>query len=79
MLASGSSMELTYNALLRKPKEVHFATIIAVSMLLIIYINHFAEVIFLYGVRLLIQELNAHSYIIPGLGDAGDLAFGEKL
>ncbi len=23
-------------------------------------------------------EINSHSYIVPGLGDAGDLAFGEK-
>jgi uracil phosphoribosyltransferase len=25
------------------------------------------------------EELTAHSYIVPGLGDAGDLAFGEKI
>ncbi|HNZ85733.1 MAG: uracil phosphoribosyltransferase [Paludibacteraceae bacterium] len=82
MLASGSSMELAYNALLTrgKPKEVHFATIIASQYAVDYLSNHFAEEsnISLWSAAI-DPELNAHSYIIPGLGDAGDLAFGEKL
>jgi uracil phosphoribosyltransferase len=82
MLASGSSMELAYNALLTKgkPKEVHFATIIASQYAVDYLASHFKEHsnITLWSAAI-DPELNSHAYIIPGLGDAGDLAFGEKL
>lgn len=80
MLATGSSMELAYGALLThgKPKKVIIATIIS-SQQAVDYLNS------LYGDEITLwtaaidPELNEHSYIVPGIGDAGDLAFGEKL
>ena len=63
-----------------KPKEVHFATIIASQYAVDYLASHFKEQsnITLWSAAI-DPELNSHAYIIPGLGDAGDLAFGEKL
>lgn len=80
MLATGSSMELAYGALLTKgkPKKVIIATIIA-SQPAVDYMNaHYGDEITLWTAAI-DPLLNDHSYIVPGLGDAGDLAFGEKL
>jgi len=80
MLATGSSLELVYGALLTKgtPSTIHLATIIA-SQQGVDYVKQcFPEGITLWCAAI-DQGLNAHSYIVPGLGDAGDLAFGEKL
>ena len=81
MLATGGSMELAYGALLTKgkPAHIHIATVIS-SQVAIDYISdHFPEVKTTVWAAAIDPELNEHSYIIPGLGDAGDLAFGEKL
>jgi len=81
MLATGSSMELAIGALRTKgaPAHIHIATIIA-SQPAIDYmqqhINYENVTVWCAAVD---PELNSHSYIVPGLGDAGDLAFGEKL
>jgi len=81
MLASGGSMELAYKALLQRgtPKHVHMVAIIA-SQAGVDYIRNMFEgenvTIWLGAVD---AELNAKSYIIPGLGDAGDLAYGGKI
>jgi uracil phosphoribosyltransferase len=81
MLATGSSMELAIGALQTKgkPSRINIATIIA-SQPAIDYIqaNLTADNITLWTAAI-DPELNHHSYIIPGLGDAGDLAFGQKL
>ena len=81
MLASGSSMELAFNALLTKgmPKEVHFATIIASQYAVDYLTSHFDKHtnITLWAAAI-DPELDSHSYIVPGLGDAGDLAYGQK-
>lgn len=80
MLATGSSLELAYKALLTKgkPAKVHVAAVIA-SQPGIEYIKkHMPEIDTLWC-GAIDPELDAHSYIVPGLGDAGDLAFGEKL
>ena len=79
MLATGSSMELAYKALLTKgtPKKVHVACVIA-SQQAVDYVKvHFPEdtVVWCGAID---AEVNSHSYIVPGLGDAGDLAYGEK-
>ncbi|MDE5902993.1 MAG: uracil phosphoribosyltransferase [Muribaculaceae bacterium] len=79
MLATGSSMELAYKALLSKgtPAKIHIASVIA-SQLSVDYIeSHFPADTTLW-VGAIDEEVNAHSYIVPGLGDAGDLAFGVK-
>jgi uracil phosphoribosyltransferase len=80
MLATGSSMELAYKALLTKgePMQIHLASIIA-SKQAVDYISeimpHDRTTLWLAAVD---NELDDHSYIVPGLGDAGDLAYGEK-
>lgn len=81
MLATGGSMELAYGALLTKgtPKQIHLASIIA-SQQAVDYIEaHFPSDKTTLWTAAIDPELNEHSYIVPGLGDAGDLAFGEKL
>ena len=80
MLATGSSMELAHGALLTKgkPKKVIIATIIASQPAIDFMKNHFSDDVTLWTAAV-DPGLNEHSYIIPGLGDAGDLAYGEKL
>ena len=80
MLATGGSLELAYGALLTKgkPKKVIIATIIASQPAIDYMKNHFSDDVTLWTAAI-DPELNEHSYIIPGLGDAGDLAYGEKL
>lgn len=80
MLATGGSMELTYQAMLTKgcPKEIHIASIIA-SRQAVEYIAHsLPEDKTTIWCAAIDPEIDAHSYIVPGLGDAGDLAYGEK-
>ncbi|MDP4277944.1 MAG: uracil phosphoribosyltransferase [Bacteroidota bacterium] len=79
MLATGSSLELAYGALLTrgKPERIHLATVIA-SQVGVDYVKScFPDNTTLWCAAI-DPDLNSHSYIVPGLGDAGDLAFGEK-
>ena len=80
MLATGSSMELAYQALLTKgqPDHIHAVAIIA-SQQAVDYMEQLmpAERTTL-GVAAIDPELNENAYIVPGLGDAGNLAFGDK-
>lgn len=80
MLATGGSMELAYTALQRngKPSEVHFACIIA-SQQAVDYLQKVMPEDATLWVAAIDPILNEHKYIVPGLGDAGDLCFGEKL
>lgn len=80
MLATGSSMELSYRALLTKgtPANIHVASVIT-SQDAIDYIRAtFPEENTTVWVGAIDPEINSHSYIVPGLGDAGDLAYGVK-
>lgn len=80
MLATGSSLELSYGAMLTKgnPAEIHVAAIIA-SQQAIEYVQRvFPEEKTTIWCAAIDPEIDSHSYIVPGLGDAGDLAFGEK-
>lgn len=80
MLATGASMELSYRALLTKgtPSKIHVASVIA-SKAAIEYIKEtFPEEKTTIWVGAIDEEINSHSYIVPGLGDAGDLAYGIK-
>lgn len=80
MLATGSSMELAYRALLTKgePARIHVASVIA-SRAGVNYVKeHFPADRTTLWCAAIDPEINAHSYIVPGLGDAGDLAFGRK-
>lgn len=81
MLASGKSMEIGYEALFSKgtPAHVHLVAIIASQE----GVDYVAEKIKADNVTLWLgaidPEMTPKSYIVPGLGDAGDLAFGEKI
>jgi len=81
MLATGSSMELAHVALLTKgqPVNVHIATVIASKQAVNYLKKNYAGSNVTLWAAAIDPKLNEHSYIIPGLGDAGDLAFGEKL
>jgi uracil phosphoribosyltransferase len=81
MLASGNSMVLAMKALLSKgkPKHIHIAAIIA-SAEGIQYLKEntpFRSCTLWLGAQ--DAEMTSQSYIVPGLGDAGDLAYGVKL
>ena len=80
MLATGSSMELSYRALLTKgePEHIHVASVIASRQAVEHVKNSFPEDKTTLWVGAIDDELNSHSYIVPGLGDAGDLAYGVK-
>lgn len=81
MLATGSSMELTYRALLTKgnPSKIHIATIIASKQAVDYCKSIFPEDKTTIWAAAIDPGVNESSYIIPGLGDAGDLAYGEKI
>ena len=81
MLATGSSMELAYRALLTKgePAKIHVASVIASRQSVEYVCDRFPAGKTTVWCADIDPEINAHSYIVPGLGDAGDLAFGEKL
>lgn len=79
MIATGASIECVYKALRSRgnPKHVHIASVIASVQ----GIDHLRSqlpknVTFWSGA--VDKELTAQAYIVPGLGDAGDLAFGRK-
>jgi uracil phosphoribosyltransferase len=81
MLASGKSMEIGYRALFSKgtPSHIHLVAIIS-SPEGVDYIlkNIQSENVTLW-LGAIDDGLTSHSYIVPGLGDAGDLAYGEKI
>jgi uracil phosphoribosyltransferase len=81
MLATGSSMELAIGALLTKgiPAHIHIATIISSQPAIDYVKEHMNNEDITIWTAAIDPALNDHSYIIPGLGDAGDLAFGDKL
>ncbi len=80
MLATGGSMDLSYQALLTKgePKHVHIATIIASRQAIAYCEKNFPQAKTTIWAAAIDPELDESAYIIPGLGDAGDLAYGEK-
>ncbi len=80
MLASGSSIVLTYNALLLrgKPKHTHIVALIASTEGLAYAKKQLPENITIWC-GAVDDELTAKAYIVPGLGDAGDLAYGKKM
>ena len=80
MLATGSSMELSYRALLTKgePSHIHVASVIASQAAIDFIKANFPDDRTTVWTGVIDPEINSHSYIVPGLGDAGDLAYGEK-
>ena len=79
MLATGASMVTVYKALLKqgKPSKIHIVSAVA-SKDAIEYVRQHMPTNTEIWVGAIDEELTAHSYIVPGIGDAGDLAFGVK-
>jgi uracil phosphoribosyltransferase len=81
MIATGGSIVLAFKALLAKgtPKHTHIISAIS-SRQGIDYVRaNMPNKDFTIWCGAVDEELTAHSYIVPGLGDAGDLAFGTKI
>lgn len=81
MLASGRSMEIGYQALFSKgtPSHVHLAAIISSQEGVDYVVEKLKDKNVTLWLGAVDKEMNSHSYIVPGLGDAGDLAYGEKI
>ncbi|MGQ0828155.1 MAG: uracil phosphoribosyltransferase [Bacteroidota bacterium] len=80
MLATGASMALSYQSLMQrgKPRHTHIVSIIAS----VEGINHVKKQLpstVTIWCGAMDDELTAQSFIVPGLGDAGDLAYGNKI
>ena len=81
MLATGSSIILAYERLVNdggKPDHTHFVCPIASTFAVEALKKALPSNTTLWTAAI-DEELTSHSYIVPGLGDAGDLAYGEKL
>ena len=80
MLATGQSLVAVFNKLMERgaPKEIHIAVIIAAPEGITYLKENLPDTCHLW-VASLDEKLNDKSYIVPGLGDAGDLAYGDKL
>lgn len=80
MLASGNSLVSVYDGLKKNgtPKEIHVACVIGSKEGIEFIKNHFPENTTLW-IATVDDTLNKKGYIVPGLGDAGDLCYGGKL
>jgi uracil phosphoribosyltransferase len=80
MLATGQSLVAVYEAIKKygTPKELHIIVVIGSREGVDFIEKKFPKNTHLW-IATIDDELNSKGYIIPGLGDAGDLAFGEKL
>ncbi len=78
MIATGKSLVVSYRELLErgKPKDVFVAGVVASDEGIEYVLRHIPMACIFVGS--IDHELTAKSYIVPGLGDAGDLAFGPK-
>ena len=81
MLATGSSIILAYNKICTngEPLHTHIVAAIASRASLSLLSKNLPHSKVTLWVGAVDEELTNKSYIVPGLGDAGDLAFGEKL
>ena len=82
MLATGSSLVLTYNALCEKggtPAHTHVAAVVASEQGLDYAMKNMPRQTTTIWTAVVDEELTSRSYIVPGIGDAGDLAYGEKI
>ena len=80
MLASGGSLVAALNGILQKgkPKKIHIVTVLATQEGIANVKKHFSLKNVTLWTGKIDDELTAKAYIVPGLGDAGDLAFGVK-
>ena len=80
MLATGASLELAYKRLCDEgqPAYTHLVCPVASAYAVEYLQKHLPSEGITLWVAAIDEELTSHSYIVPGLGDAGDLAYGEK-
>ncbi len=81
MLATGKSLEACYEAILAygTPSKIHIAAVIA-SQEAIDYLNkRFSDTDISVWCGAIDPSIDNHGYIVPGLGDAGDLCYGDKI
>ncbi|MCR5861180.1 uracil phosphoribosyltransferase [Flavobacterium sp. J372] len=80
MLATGQSLVAVFNKLMatETPKEIHIAVVIAAPEGVAYLQENLPDNCHLW-IAALDEKLNEKQYIVPGLGDAGDLAYGSKL
>ena len=82
MLATGSSLVLAYNALCERggtPAHTLVAWVIACEQGVDYVMKNMPRQTTTVWVAAVDEELTSRSYIVPGIGDAGDLAYGEKI
>lgn len=82
MLATGTSLMLVYDALVRRagePEHTHFAAVFASEQGVDYVLKHTDATKCTLWCAAVDPELTSKSYIVPGIGDAGDLAYGVKL
>ncbi len=79
MLATGASLVTTYKAILEygRPRHTHIVAALGSTQGIDFIKKHMPAEVDLW-VGAIDEELTAQAYIVPGLGDAGDLAYGEK-
>ena len=80
MLATGSSIVVTFKAMMERgrPKHTHIVAALASTQGVEYVKKHLPEEVTIW-IAAVDDELTAQGYIVPGLGDAGDLAFGTKI
>lgn len=80
MLATGASIVTAVDGLLRhgKPKKIYFASIISSRQGISTLMKNYGDDCEIWTAAT-DPAINDHGYIVPGLGDAGDLCFGTKL
>ena len=80
MLATGASMLLAYKAILERgtPKHTHIVSVIASKEGVDYMKRNLPQKNVTIWLGAVDDELTVKSYIVPGLGDAGDLAYGSK-
>ena len=82
MLATGASLDMTFQALVEKagrPRKTILAAVIASEEGIDYVQKHFSPQDTDIWCGTVDAELTVKSYIVPGLGDAGDLAYGDKM
>lgn len=80
MLATGTTLENVFKGLAKHgtPKQIHIVSVIGSEQGIAHTATNFPENTHLW-IAAVDPTLNAKGYIVPGLGDAGDLSYGEKL
>ena len=80
MLATGASLELAYEKLCEagQPAYTHLVCPVASAYAVEYLQKHLPSEGITLWVAAIDEELTSHSYIVPGIGDAGDLAYGAK-